>query len=267
MKGPGKHVPRGAISWKLVDSNSATSTSKPSTGTTRATKMYHRIRNDILNSRLPPGAKLRFETMRANYNSGLAPLREALTRLAFEDLVILQDQKGFCVSPMSIDDLKDLTQTRLLVEIQALKLSLERGDDEWEARLLAAHHRLKKATDNKAPGRISDSPEWEERHRDFHHEMVSACGSRHLVMTRDRLFDLSDRYRRLIPIDPSLSVPEHTEMVEFALARDLRILPLMQKHIQQTCDYVSSQLASTLKPPGAAREQTKRGRKRGTSKR
>jgi GntR family carbon starvation induced transcriptional regulator len=263
LKVAGKRTPRGAVSWKLVDANSVASASRPSAGTTRATKVYRRIRDDILNGRLPPAAKLRFDSMRTNYNSGLAPLREALTRLAFEDLVVLQDQKGFYVSPVSIEDLKDLTQARLLIEIQALRLSLERGDDEWEARLLASYHRLKKSTDKQGPGRISDFPEWEERHREFHHQISSACGSRHLVMARDRLFDLSDRYRRLIPLelDPSLSGPEHAEMVKLALARDMRILPLMQKHIQQTCDHVLSQLES-LASPDTTREQAKRSRKR-----
>lgn len=249
MKTPMSRSAAGATGRKMVDVISATP--RPAdVAATRATKVYNLIKEDILSGRLPPGAKLQFDAMRTAYKSGLSPLREALTRLAPEGLVVLQDQRGFSVSPVSPEDLLELTELRIILEGQAVRLSLEKGDDEWEAGLLAAYHRLKKAGEKQGANPAADLLEWEDRHREFHHAFSAACGSRHLLAVRDRLFDLSDRYRRLIAQDRamtraehrSMSASDHSAMVKLALARDHSVIGLTRRHIEQTYEFVLSRL-------------------------
>ena len=70
--------------------------------------VYGRLRRDVLDGELKPGSRLRFEEMKAKYGVGISPLREALTRLAAEKLVILEEHKGFRVAPISAEDLCDI---------------------------------------------------------------------------------------------------------------------------------------------------------------
>jgi len=59
-----------------------------------------------------PGEKLRIEVLRTRYDVGGTPLREAMNRLSTEGLVTQSEQRGFRVTPVSADELLELTRTR-----------------------------------------------------------------------------------------------------------------------------------------------------------
>src|SRR5690606_25756930 len=138
---------------------------------------YRSLRRDIIEGRLAPGSRLRVEHLKDSYGVGAGTLREALALLVSDALVIAQDHRGFHVKPISIADFNDITQTRILLECEALKQSIEHGDDAWEGRLVASFHRL-----DLAEKRLSSSPaerfdEWENRNREYHQALISACTS------------------------------------------------------------------------------------------
>ena len=87
---------------------------------TLASVVAARLRADILSGDLPPGGKLRLETLRERYGIGASPLREALASLAAEGLVLRLDQRGFRVAGADEAALRDLIETRCLVETAAL---------------------------------------------------------------------------------------------------------------------------------------------------
>ena len=106
---------------------------------TLATAVYEQLREDILSAALLPGDKLGMEVLRARYDVGGSPLREALNRLVAEGLVTQEDQKGFRVSSVSLRDLHELTHagasTKSLCAIRA-------DGGAWEERVLLAYHRM-----------------------------------------------------------------------------------------------------------------------------
>jgi len=184
---------------------------------------YHSLRRDIIEGRLAPGAKLRVEHLKDSYGVGAGTLREALALLVSDALVVAQDQRGFHVKPMSMADFHDITQTRVLLECEALRQSIQAGDDIWESRIVAAFHRL-----DRAEKRLSGSPadrfdEWEDRNRDFHQALISACPSSWVRHFLGILYQQAERYRRLaimrkpIPRDVHL---EHQAILDAALAHD-----------------------------------------------
>src|SRR3546814_8139341 len=91
------------------------------------------IRSDILELRLQPGSKLLFESLKEKYDVGFSPLRESLSRLVVEGLVIGEDRRGFRVAPITEEDFFDLTALRREIEGLAVTRSVERGNDMWEA--------------------------------------------------------------------------------------------------------------------------------------
>src|SRR5262249_8069013 len=93
---------------------------------------YRLIRRDILSGALAAGTKLKIEALRARYPIGPTPIREALERLASERLAQAEQQRGFRVAAMTLRDLDELTDMRILLEGEALRRSIITGDYAWE---------------------------------------------------------------------------------------------------------------------------------------
>ena len=151
--------------------------------------VQERLRADILSTRLLPGQKLHIAGLAKQFSVSLAAVREALSRLVADGLVLASDQRGFRVSPVSLADLADVTQTRIDIEGLALRRSIERGGPDWLAAVEAAFAAL-----NAVPYRYPDDPtvhyeEWVIRHRVFHRALVNACGSQWLLGFRDVLHE------------------------------------------------------------------------------
>jgi len=214
-------------------------------GRTLADSVFARLRSDILSSKLPPGSKLRFEKLREDYQVGLSPLREALSRLAASGLVTTVGQRGFRVATASKADLFDVAVVRKELEGSALRKSIEHGDDAWEAEVVGARHRLG-LLERGNTGIIDEASEeyWEQRHRDFHRALISACRSRWLLHLTDLVNDQFDRYRRM-SVENSLSMHPtslgHQELMEAALARDAkRAERLLYAHIDEALELILS---------------------------
>jgi GntR family transcriptional regulator, carbon starvation induced regulator len=210
---------------------------------TRVEETVLAIRRDIISGDLEPDAKLAVESLRERYGVGSSTVREALSLLIPDGLVIARGQRGFTVSPISIDDLKDLGSTRILLETHALREAIANGDDDWEADIVAAFHRLGKAQetlDRRLPGSAGD---WEIRNHQFHAALTSACHSRWVRHMLDMLHHHSERYRRLALTDRSIPRDVHAEhlaLMEATLARDAdTACEVAAAHIQRTTDVLA----------------------------
>jgi GntR family transcriptional regulator, carbon starvation induced regulator len=203
---------------------------------------YRALRRDIIEGHLPPGEKLRVEHLKDDYGVGAGTLREALSLLISDALVVSQGQRGFRVAPVSLDDFEDITQTRVMLECAALRQSIAMGDDAWEGDLLAAFHRLTKAEEKRIGA--ADREEWEERNRIFHEVLISACPSRWLKHFLSILYQQAERYRRLSlflqPIPRDIHA-EHEALLQATMARDGdKAAMLLAEHIQLTFRSVQS---------------------------
>src|SRR5215218_1414517 len=97
---------------------------------------YRRIRTDIVFGRLRPGQKLRLEGLKEDYGVSVSTLREILNRLAAEGFVLAEGRRGFEVAGVSIENLKELAELRLLLEAHAMEVSFAHADVEWEGRVV-----------------------------------------------------------------------------------------------------------------------------------
>jgi GntR family carbon starvation induced transcriptional regulator len=199
-----------------------------SEGPTVSSAVYGRIRSDILCGSLPPGMKLKLESLRQTYDVSINTLRETLSRLAADGLVEAEGQRGFNVIPASFSDLIDITETRRLLECHAARLSLARADLEWESRLVAAYHKLSKVEALIETDQARHADQLEEYNRDFHVALISGCNSRWLLHFHGLMYDQSLRYRmlafRVKNFPREQSRREHKQILDAALARDVDAL-------------------------------------------
>jgi DNA-binding GntR family transcriptional regulator len=190
---------------------------------TAGERSWRLIRSDILFGRLPPGQKLRLEQLKNDYGVSVSALREVLNRLASEKLVIAEEQRGFEVSPVSVKDLKEIAALRLLLEAHALEQSFAAGDMEWEAQVVAAHHKLALMEERMRAGELREVETWKLYDWQFHQAMISACGSRTLKETHGAVFDKYLRYQMLtLGFRGDIAAREHKQMLDAALRRDAR---------------------------------------------
>ena len=110
---------------------------------TLAELAYHQLRTDILEGRHAPNSKLRIDALRELYGMGATPLREALSKLSAQGLVNAEGQRGFSVAQTSIQQLLDVTRSRVWVESIALRAAIANGNRDWEAEIVAAEYRLR----------------------------------------------------------------------------------------------------------------------------
>jgi GntR family carbon starvation induced transcriptional regulator len=181
---------------------------------------YRRIRADIVLGRLRPRQKLKLEGMKESYGVSVSTLREILSRLTSEGLVLAEGRRGFEVTPVSIENLKELAELRLLLETHAMEVSFARADMEWEGRVVSAHHKLA-ATERLMSSGIGEPEQWKRYDSEFHQELISNCGSRTLMEAHAAVFDKYFRYQ-MIALNYRGDEParQHQALLECALARD-----------------------------------------------
>lgn len=210
----------------------------PASKPTDTSLVTERLRDEILSGAVAPGAKLKLVPLARRYEVSRGPLREAASRLAAEGLVTHEDQRGFRVTPVSRDDLLDVTRTRQRVEMLALRDAIQCGDLAWEGQVMAACHVLAQVTEH------DSSPEaratFQAHHQAFHEALVAACPSRYLLDFRERMYQLSERYRHLAAERYRASsardiVAEHRAIAEAAVSRDAeRATTLLSEHLGET---------------------------------
>lgn len=222
---------------------------------TQLEKAYQSLRDGIVSGELPPDSPLRLNALSTRYGVGYSPLREALNRLHGERLVTAESLRGFRVAPLSLDAMWDTIRTRILIETEALRLSIDKGDDDWSAALVAALHAFVQQAGRTGPDR--DLALLERRHHALHRALIAACGSAWLLELAEQLYVGSVRYR--FPTLVHLGTHrfrdiagEHTEIVEAALARDAdRAAELLKAHYSRSGASIEAAMCATGAEPPA----------------
>jgi len=200
---------------------------------------YKRIRTDIITGRLAPGRRLRLDALRRDYGASISTLRETLNRLVSEKLVLAEGQRGFEVRPISAANLREIAALRQLLECHALRQSFAQGDLEWEARVIAAHHKLAQMEARMASGDRTDTDLWKRYDWQFHQALVSACGSQVLMHAHAAIFERYLRYQMIaLSYRGAIAAAEHLAMKEAALRRDAdEGCALLERHIAGGVDH------------------------------
>ncbi len=211
-------------------------------------RTYNQLRLDIVEGRLQPDEKLRVEHLKNRYEVGAGTLREAMSRLISDSLIMAEGQRGFRVSPMAIEDLEDITRTRIQLEIEAIRQSIQRGDTAWRTKLTEVHDELD-ALGN--PGDTVDRKQWEHLNARFHAVLIESHASAWTLRFLDMLSRHGERYRRLAI---SLKLPgrdvqaEHRDIYQSAISgNDVRAALALEAHIRATTDALRQAMAKGVK--------------------
>ena len=202
-------------------------------------KAYRRIRTDIIFGKLAPAEKLKLERLREDYGASVGTLRELLSRLTSEGLVLAEGQRGFEVAPVSAENLREIAALRLLLESHALTQSFKAGDMDWEGRVVSAYHKLSAIEKRLLANDRADPETWKRYDWEFHHALISACGSNALLETHAPVYDKYLRYQMVAGIfRGEIAAQEHQKLLQCALSRNAKAArEILVIHIEACVDY------------------------------
>ncbi len=183
-----------------------------------AERAYLELRDRIVSLRLPPGGPLEEESLMREIGVGRTPVREAIKRLALEDLVSIYPRRGTFASEINITDLAQISDVRIQLEGHAARRAAERAgplDREEADGLIAELHELASGPAEREALMRADADV---------HRFVHRCSQNpYLRSTLDRYLNLSLRIWYLV-LDrlPQLgdSVLEHRALLEAVRAGD-----------------------------------------------
>ena len=92
--------------------------------------IYEDLRDRIISGRIVPGARLTVIQIANDYDTSQAPVREALTRLGQDGLVVVEPYRGFKVVTLSPGDIEDILKLRIATDNVALSRAIKRITDD-----------------------------------------------------------------------------------------------------------------------------------------
>jgi DNA-binding GntR family transcriptional regulator len=182
-----------------------------------AERAYVELRDRIVTLHLPPGTVLREDTLMEEMGIGRTPLREAVKRLALENLVDVQPRRGTFVSAVEAADIQNITEVRAELEAYAAELAALRLDPETRTKAEALLHELEELDGGGDQERLM---RFDER---IHRFTWKATHNPYLMQTLERYFTHSLRIWYLV-LDrvPTLghAVHDQTQLLEAILDRN-----------------------------------------------
>ncbi len=176
-------------------------------GKSAASRAYESIKHDILNCTHTPGTALYEGDIAEQLGVSKTPVREALGALSQEGLVVATPRQGYRVAEITLADVQEIFQLRLLLEPAAAELAAERANPEQL-------QGLRELAD------VDDEASYEDRvdHiRRFHTALAEASGNARLASSLASLLDGSQRlYFAGLDLSPSIGdhINGHRELVD-----------------------------------------------------
>lgn len=191
---------------------------------TGAAYAYETLRREILSLELEPGQDLDEAGLVARLGLSRTPVREALIRLAADELVVLLPNRGAKVAPLDLADTPRYIEALDLSQRAVNRFAAQRRTADDMARIEAARD----AFEDSVPG--GDAMELTEHNRDFHAAVAAAAHNRYLAGHYVRLIDQGMRLLRIpFAYDPAGDgadahiakiVADHRSIAEAIAARD-----------------------------------------------
>jgi DNA-binding GntR family transcriptional regulator len=198
---------------------------------------YQRIKRDILECVLPPGSDVTETRLTERYALGKAPVRAALLRLRQEGLVRPMARRGYVVTPVTVKDVQDLFEFRLLLEPGTARLAAGRISPAGLRRLraLCRDDRMSRTAFNRA-------------NTEFHVAIAEAAGNHRVAGAIAQVLDGIDRLfsLRLTPHDIAEAHREHRTIIQALQTGDgAKAEEVASRHIQQAARKVMDAVFSS----------------------
>ncbi|MCI1902231.1 MAG: GntR family transcriptional regulator [Bifidobacteriaceae bacterium] len=193
---------------------------------------YNYLRKKIIFGDLRPGDVLDEKKIVEDLGFSRTPVREAINKLVEEDLILVFPRKGFIISSISLHDLHDMLDTRLLVEPYLIQKSFPQLEKDTLKQFRA---RVEKdiANEGKGPASVEDDFDFT-----LHSYFAQKSGNRFLQDLMNSLLSLSQRTRVFLPSEAERiaeSNREHLAIIDSCLEGDVeKAMDSVRVHLENS---------------------------------
>ena len=161
---------------------------------------YTTIKDDVITCSLQPGEEISEGMLAARYGMGKAPIRNALMRLRQEGLIISRGRQGNAVSAITLRDIREIFQLRLVLDVTAVRLAAGKVD----ARRLRELNKAVRATS--PSGDEAGESAYLRANREFHRYVAETAGNQRLTAL---VVSLMEQHERIVHLGLALQKREH----------------------------------------------------------
>ncbi|WP_122436708.1 GntR family transcriptional regulator [Pseudomonas viridiflava] len=224
---------------------------QPAANVARAV-IEEKLRNAIIDGSLPSGTALRQQELATLFGVSRMPVREALRQLEAQSLLRVETHKGAVVAPLITEDAVDAYSLRILLESEALRLSIPHLTAEDLAAARSYIEQLEVETDYTRIGRLN---------RLFHMSLYAKTRNKRLMQLVEEGLNEEERFLRFNLSSMGLgklSQDDHWELLRLAEAKAVeQTVAALQYHLNRGVQAITQYLNSK-----ASEEKTVRPRKK-----
>jgi DNA-binding GntR family transcriptional regulator len=201
---------------------------------TAAQHALEELRRAIVAGELRPGQRVGQEEIAARLGVSLAPVREALAALEQEGQLTYRPRRGYFVTELRLEDLREIYELRTLLEGRAARRAAPLLDaDALERIELAAREVVEAASAGDVAAELAAN-------RRFHFALLEAPGQTHALRLIRLLWDSTETYRALYynsPRERTEAVAAHERIVAALRAGEGdRLVAELDAHRQRALD-------------------------------
>lgn len=178
-------------------------------------RAYERIHRDIISCAIAPGSEISENELATQYKLGKAAVRVALTKLAHDGLVRAIPRRGYMVVPVTLKDIHDVFELRLMLEPPAARMAAGKVNTQR----LKGYDEI--CAQGYQPGDAKSTSRFLDANKAFHVEIAQATGNQRLAAAIEQLLDEMTRLLHLglgLRKGSQETLHEHKALVK-ALAR------------------------------------------------
>jgi len=188
---------------------------------------YSRIKEFLLGSDIFPGQKISHFELGKRLGISLTPLREALIRLSVEGLLIHQNQRGFSVPEIDLEEARELYEMRILIEPYIIEIGTAVATVkhiEQLKQILSIYKQLVSEPYSRKRLLVD---------KEFHLEIANLTKNKTLVQTFERIYDRIIIKRKILHLPPGrgrTAYQEHLEILKAMETKDGKEASRLMKH-------------------------------------
>jgi len=188
------------------------------------------IRNAIIRGDFKMGQSITEASLSTSLNISKTPVREALSKLESEGLVVSEKNKGYKIFILSKEEYIELSELRFALESQALRYGFEREPSKMIKSLESVLNDMENYLT------VPDRETYQSLDNDFHQVFFKSCGNSAItkVYNKHQSVIMATRLRNL----KQENISKHTSFEQHKLLREILIsgdideaVNLLEKHI------------------------------------
>src|ERR1051326_1237729 len=156
-------------------------------------EIYQALLSNILAGAYVPGQVLRQEELAASFSVSRVPLREAMSRLAADGLLVSRPRRGYAVTSLDHEEIRDIFDLRMVIEERAGYFAGQNRKSADVEEVKALLDALERSSSSKR----SDQMRWFQLNREFHGRLFFSSHRRQLCRIATHLRDTVEPYIRI----------------------------------------------------------------------